>query len=417
MTSTVRIPQTCEMQATIADAAELKPIGKVLLLDGYSSRTLACVRSWGEKKIDFVVGGESRWDMSLFSRYTKQRCVYTSPKQDIERFIADINAHCLKFGADHVLPTSEAAIMACSDRQADLKAVPLIPSRRELKAVLSKMTTLRLAESVGISVPRTMYLTPQTGVASEVTELRFPVVVKSESSGVMFRDKSVTSGKTYYASDKADLDQECNARLTKGQSVLLQEFIDGYGVGVSGLFSEGRPLALIGHRRIRESNPYGGPSAVAETIEIDEQLKEATTALVLKTGFTGPAMVEYKVSRRDGRAYFMEINGRFWGSILVAMRAGLDLPYLYWKMLTGREVLEEETRYKVGIRGRNLVGDTKCLLTCMKGKLASWPGEIPGRRAALAAYCASFFDPKTIELICTADDPLPFLARFVQPNS
>src|SRR5688500_18388277 len=53
---------------------------KPLLLDGYSTRTLACVRSWGQRGIAFAVGGESRWDMSLFSRYSRETFVYTSPK-------------------------------------------------------------------------------------------------------------------------------------------------------------------------------------------------------------------------------------------------------------------------------------------------------------------------------------------------
>ena len=128
-------------------------------------------------------------------------------------------------------------------------------------------------------------------------------------------------------------------------------------------------------------------------------------------------MVEYKVDRRTGDAYLMEINGRLWGSILLATLAGLDLPYLYWKMLNGIEIQEEEKRYRTGIRGRYLVGDTKCLLLCLKGKPEYWPGEIASRMTALKAYGASFLDPHTRELILTTDDPMPFLGRLIQPNS
>lgn len=394
-----------------------RTIGKVLLLDGYSARTLACVRSWGRRGIAFAVAGETRWDMSLHSRYAAGTGVYTSPKQDVARFIADVNRLCRELGADHVFPTSEAAIMACSDGAAELIATPIIPQRHELEASFSKMNTLLLAQAVGASVPRTLHLTRDNPEVPDALELRFPVVVKSESSEVMVRGKAVTSSKTYYANNRADLERECRVRIAQGQSILVQEFIDGYGVGVSGLFDHGRPVAIIGHRRIRESNPLGGPSALAEAIDIAPELLQPSLALMEKIGLTGPAMVEYKVSRRDGCPYLMEINGRFWGSMPLALIAGLDLPWLYWKMLNGIAIAEDEKQYRAGVRGRNLVGDTKCLLVSLKGKPSGWPGQMAGRGAALRAYCASFFDSRTKEMLLTPDDPLPFFARLFQPNS
>src|SRR5262247_3023019 len=93
---------------------------KILLLDGYSTRTLACVRSWGRRGIAFAVGGETRWDLSLFSRYARETFIYTSPKRDCAKFIEDVNRYSQQFEADCVLPTSEAAIMACGQSRADL---------------------------------------------------------------------------------------------------------------------------------------------------------------------------------------------------------------------------------------------------------------------------------------------------------
>src|SRR5208283_493521 len=404
-----------------APAASYLPFGrqfsKVLLLDGYSTRTLACVRSWGNQGVAFAVGGESRWDMSLFSRYAREHFVYTSPKQDLLKFIEDINHYSAKFGADCIFPTSEAAIMACSKHRSRLLAVPLIPKEHEIEIVFSKANTLQIAQSVGIAVPKTVVLSGNNPRALDEPHLNFPVVIKSESSASLGLAKTQTSRKTAYAFSARDLKSECEARLAKGQSVLVQEFIDGYGVGVSGLFAEGRAVALIGHRRIRESDPCGGPSALAETIAIDPGLLDATAALVNAIKFTGPAMVEYRIDRRTNCPYLMEINGRFWGSVLVASVAGLDLPYLYWKMVNGRSISPEEKHYRIGVRGRSVIGDTKHLLLCLKGKPKRWPGEIATRWSASKSYFGSFFDHRTHELICTARDPLPFVGRLVQPNS
>ena len=37
-------------------------------------------------------------------------------------------------------------------------------------------------------------------------------------------------------------------------------------------------------------------------------------------------MVEFKLDARDGVAKLMEINGRFWGSLQLAVDAGVDFP-------------------------------------------------------------------------------------------
>jgi predicted ATP-grasp superfamily ATP-dependent carboligase len=304
--------------------------------------------------------------------------------------------------------------MACSQYRKDLACVPLIPLEREIETTFSKAKTLALAESFGIAVPKTVHITGKSKQAIDALDLRLPVAIKSESSEVLLSGRAETSGKTAYAVTKAEVVKECQSRLAKGQSVLLQEFIDGYGVGISGLFAEGRPVALVAHRRIRESNPLGGPSALAETIEIEPRLLEATKSLFKALSFSGPAMTEFKIDRRTGQPYLMEINGRFWGTVLLAPAAGLDLPYLYWKMLNGMEIRPEDTRYQVGIKGRYLVGDTKCLMLCLKGKPKYWPGEFPRRWSAVKSYMQSFFDMHTKELLFAQGDRKPFFARLIQ---
>ncbi len=37
-------------------------------------------------------------------------------------------------------------------------------------------------------------------------------------------------------------------------------------------------------------------------------------------------MVEFKADARTGTPYLMEINGRFWGSLQLAIDAGVDFP-------------------------------------------------------------------------------------------
>jgi hypothetical protein len=81
------------------------------------------------------------------------------------------------------------------------------------------------------------------------------------------------------------------------------------------------------------------------------------------------------------------------------------------------EIRPEEKAYRVGVRGRYLVGDTKSLLLSLKGAPKRWKGQATNRAAALRSYIGSFFDRQTAELILTWDDPMPFLGRLIQPRS
>jgi len=66
-------------------------------------------------------------------------------------------------------------------------------------------------------------------------------------------------------------------------------------------------------------------------------------------------MVEFKVSC-DGTPFLMEVNARFWGSLQLAIDAGVDFPWLLYQLATGRTPDTIEC-YKVGIKNRWLVGD------------------------------------------------------------
>jgi predicted ATP-grasp superfamily ATP-dependent carboligase len=110
--------------------------------------------------------------------------------------------------------------------------------------------------------------------------------------------------------------------------VLLQQRIVGPGVGLFFLRWNGETIAAMAHRRIREKPPSGGVSVMRETIPVPAELLYRSEQLLDVYDWSGVAMVEFKLDAATGRAYLMEINGRFWGSLQLAIDAGVDFPRL-----------------------------------------------------------------------------------------
>ena len=304
--------------------------------------------------------------------------------------------------------------MVCSEHKDELPVPFLGPGREQIELLFDKERTLDLAGRLGLRVPRTIAVTGETPVSTIYETMELPVILKAGSSEFFGEKKMKRGGDTVYVFSREELDRELNRKLQKAPTVLVQQFIDGYGVGVSGVFSAGRPVALFGHRRLHESTPTGGPSAVAVSIPVDGDLREHATRLMGETGYTGPAMVEFKIESRTGEPYLMEVNARLWGSILLPLAAGLDIPYLLWKVWHGEPVSEDELDYRVGVVGRYLFGDTKHLMLALRGRPSGWPGEFPERWVTLRDFMGMFFRRDVETLLLTKDDPGPFFARFLQ---
>ena len=87
-------------------------------------------------------------------------------------------------------------------------------------------------------------------------------------------------------------------------------------------------------------------------------------------------MVEFKKDTRDGQFKLMEINPKFWGSLDLAIAAGVDFPYLAARMAAEGDIDPVED-YRVGVRFRWVFDDAMRTLAA--------PGD-------LGAFVRDFFD-------------------------
>jgi hypothetical protein len=106
--------------------------------------------------------------------------------------------------------------------------------------------------------------------------------------------------------------------------VILQRWVPGRGAGVFGLADVGDVHHLSAHRRVRMMNPAGSGSSACASTPVPERLRTPVARLLGAVDWNGMFMVELLHS--EGRWWFVELNGRAWGSLALARRLGYEYP-------------------------------------------------------------------------------------------
>lgn len=367
--------------------------GRILITDAHWNKTVAAIRSLGRKGFSITAGESTKLSAGLFSRYVSRRIQYPSPLARPELFIEAIVAELQRYQYDLLLPMELSTLLLLSgnrERFAHLARFPFGEHDTLLRAA-SKKETVLAAQNCGVPVPKTVVVAPQTSRDALLAEPGLPMVLKP--------DFGEGGRGLFYINNKEELD---NALYEIGQQdklYLAQEMVPpgGDAIGVSLLMDEeNAPLACFTHRRLREYPVSGGPSTLREAYR-HKAAEDHAKRLLKAMRFQGVAMVEFKIDPRDNEPKLMEINPRFWGSLPLAIKAGVDFPYLLycWAM----DMPFEPPVQKENIRLRNLLPGDLLYFMAKKGRV--------GR---------AFFDfTKTSDELFSLDDPGPVLGRLLSP--
>ena len=384
-----------------------------IVLDGDQRSALAVTRSLGSKGITVAVGAETERSLSSCSRYASDRFCYPSPYQDPEGFFTAIRDYTASHRDAVLFPMTDVTLGEILGRRYELEETIKFPFVDfERYAVASdKASLVALAERLGVPVPRTIPLTQIVdidGIIAEAEEFGYPVVIKPGMSRVRTTD-GWTRERVRYAESRDALRRELEKSDFCG-NILLQERIEGPGIGIFVLLHEGELVAKFAHKRIREKPPSGGVSVLCEGIEPPAEALNSATELLEKLNWTGVAMVEFKFDERDHKFKLMEINCRFWGSLQLAITSGVDFPFLLFQLASGGGI-DRRTQYKTGVRLRWELGDFDHLfLRLMKRPSElSLPAHAPSTARVLRDFAAAFVDPTVYHEVLRWDDPRPFL--------
>lgn len=359
----------------------------VLVTDGDERSALAAVRSLGRAGSRVHVCAARVESLAGASRYCASRVTIADPLRNPDGFVRDLAETSARVGADAIFPISEASLLAVLPARDRFSACIPFPSADIFERVCDKSLVLEKARSLDIPVPEQQMLRdPASSV--NASNLNFPLAIKPARS-VPRTGTDRMKGSVSYAQNNRDLEVALGALPPESYPVLLQEVVRGPGLAVSVLVWDGRVRASFAHRRIREKPPTGGVSVLSESIPMEPGLLSKSVRLLKAFSWNGVAMVEYKVDEATGIPHLMEINGRFWGSIQLAIDAGVDFPALLLGSAMGRTP-EASPAYRSGVKLRWEWGDVDNLIeTIRRPRGAVWRHS-PGRVTALRRFVSAF---------------------------
>lgn len=328
----------------------------MLVLGDDTRSFLAIVRSLGRRGVAVHVAPQRFASPALTSRYIAK--VHELP------LWSDGGAHWLEAMQalltaerfDLVIPCDETTLLPLARHRATLGPLArlAIPDDRSIDALFDKHATRLLAQSLGIPVPPGRLPQPDDTAEALVAAFGLPLMAKPRRSftldGLAKRRMVAPLGSLdAVAATLPSLDPALD---------LVEGFVPGRGLGVSVLAHEGRILQVFQHQRVREdsSGSYYRVSA-----PVEPRYLHAVEAMTTALRYTGVAMFEFRADAASGAWVLLEVNARPWGSMPLAVHAGVDFPWLWYQLLTQADE-GARAAYRVGLFGRNLLPDLRAMM-------------------------------------------------------
>ncbi len=371
-------------------------------------------RSLGRRGVPVHVGSTAGKSLAGGSRFAISETRLPDPLTTPADYAGAVVELIDRSSARVLLPMTDASMIAVLESRS-LPAQVEVPSGdlERFRAGCDKESVLAVARKLGIAVPGQWTLALPSSPLPPEAAGAFPVVLKPARSVGEASGKRLKVGVDYAANP--DALQAALARMDPGAfPILVQRRITGPGIGVFVLRWNGRSVATFAHRRIREFPPSGGVSVTCESIELSPALRAKAESLLAELDWSGVAMVEFKLDSATGEPYLMEVNPRFWGSLQLAIDAGVDFPWYLLRLALG-EPVEPVHSWRIGVRSRWGWGEVNHLLARIRKSRAQLelPDDAPGIFKVLAD-AAQVWRPGQRSAVFRLNDPRPFLRETVQ---
>lgn len=256
------------------------------------------------------------FDTRPFARYFRTK--YSDKHYIIERnvYLESVLDILRKNNIDLFIPvhSSEMDIWLKNKHKAP-KTLAYWGSYESFSILNDKSKLYNLSRELNINVPKRY---------NDIEEAQVVCVIKpvnqSSSRGVLY----------FFDQEKLD---EAKSVFGSRKDIIIQEYIQGEGIGYSVFAKNGKIVTGFGHKRLAEYPVSGGSSVYRENYE-NEEIRTITKKILVATKWSGFAMFEFKLTP-DNKIYLIEVNPRIWGSINQGLQNGVN----YFENLLGKTPL------------------------------------------------------------------------------
>ena len=367
------------------------------LVLGGNLNGLTIARSLGRRGIPVWVATSPSIKLAAYSRYTRRTLPWPSGESEAQvQSLLELAAR-QKLDGSVLIPTSDesAALLAKFHAALSSRYRVSTPTWEVLRWAYDKRLTYQLAAQVHVDHPLTMY--PVSEADLETGACSFPAILKPAAHVTVNR---FTADKAWPVANRKGLLARYREarRYVPADQILVQELIPGGGesqFSYAALCRDGQPIASLTARRTRQYPiDFGYSSSFVETLDVPE-IVPPSHRLLASLRYTGLIEIEYKLDSRTGAYKLLDINPRLWTWSALGALAGIDFPYLLWRMMMNMPLPTRAGRE--GVRWIRMSTDFPAAIH-----------EIFRGRLTLGGYLRSFRNPMQFAL-AAADDPLPGL--------
>lgn len=374
-----------------------------LVLDARLRQSLVTMRSLGRRGLS-VAALETGNNVPAFASRWCQGEFVCPAELATDGYLAYLEQVLGQIGVRVLIPSHDGTIALLRRHRARLeqRAHIALADEPAMTIAVNKERTLAVAQRLGIGVPRSLVVSTVSEVPAALKEMGLPAVIKPSESWLCGERQQARVGPQLVTTP--DEARRTVAELTRlGGVTLFQPLLSGRREAVSFLYAHGEIYARFAQWAKRTGPPLGGESVLRQSIAVPPDIGSQAERLVREIDLEGYSEVEF---RRDGAGvpYLMEINPRLSASVEIAVRSGVDFPYLLYQWASGGPIDKVEG-YRAGRWMRHLKGDiltTKATLE-QRGR----PGVTPPVQAVLG-FGLSFLKPMGYDYV-DWKDPLPAL--------
>jgi predicted ATP-grasp superfamily ATP-dependent carboligase len=382
---------------------------RVLVTDARLGSAVAIIRSLGRRGMHVIAADSRPVSAGFYSRFASERLRYPPPETAPDELVDTLLRAARSKRIDLIFPVTDEVILPLSAAREEFESTSVLalPDARALATTQDKVATFDLARELGIAAPRTTVVTTVSEALAAAPSIGWPLVIKPRASRAIQGDARIDSFGVAYANTAGELERRMR-ELEGRSSALLQEYCHGEARGVGLLMHHGTPVSGFEYRRLREVPITGGPSSFRESVPLDGLHYDSAVRLLAALRWTGLAMVEFKGPPEAPK--LIEINGRVWGSLALAVKSGVDFPAQAAQLYLNRPSKPTGASYGVGVRSRDLRLEISWIISVLSPK-REYPFIVsPRRREALAA-AGRLLLPRDGFDVLSRDDPRAGLAE------